>query len=764
MLPTSGRPPVRALRTLGSTLVLGVAARALQVLAPSLGDGIVLRLDEPFWLLAAWAFGPAWGSVAALIATFGSDPTVLSLVFVAEALCFGVLVRRGVMAVLAVAPFWIAVDALVAAGVLALPEAATAKQTVNAMLSALAAKGLLIVPAVRRGLGVAADGSDTPLRHQVRRALVPAIAASLALLVVGLGRLYADALEREGTQALSAAADNVALRLDDYMRASEGDVRLLAQLLSVEAQSSAAMSRLLVTHHEAGAPQFLTMLVSDHLGRIVVGSQRRDGMVSTLPGGATVADRPYFTEPARTGRPFRSNGFQGRGFGREPIVAISAPYADGEGRFAGVVEGSLDLGQFGEWLRLFVPPEGASVMVLDDSSHVVASSGPHRVSLLLSGSTLPDVVASLGRRTGRFVESAANAGTWRPTTHVAVRREVTAGGWQVHLRRSVRDMQAPLVVYYWTCTLWLVGCLLVAPPLAGWLSRRIAEPLEALAQSAHEIGRMPSSVVPMVPEAAPREVKLLRNELSAMATQLNDTLASLDRKVHERTAELAAATAKNDTIFTAAMDGMLMLNGGQITHVNDALCRMTGHSHDELLSMSVQDLAPTVALDVRVARRAELESRGQSRFDATIRTKDRRDIPVEVVATAVPHARGHAFAVVRDISERRRAEAERQRFEMQVRQSQKLEAVDTLAGGIAHEFSNVLAVIAGNVELGQSDLPLDHPVHAHLTSAHRAVVRATGLVRQILAFSRHRDERRDQVEVSALVAMSPLLRAPPRLR
>ncbi|WP_291984339.1 ATP-binding protein [Luteitalea sp.] len=753
MLETYRRPSVHALRPLASAVVLGGIGRLLQLVSPSLGDGIVLRLDEPFWLLAGWALGPVWGALAALVATGGSAPLPLALTFVAEALCFGALARRGVMAVLAVAPFWIAADALVAAGVLALPLAATAKQTVNAVLSAVVAKGLLMVPGARRGLGLAPEAADQSLRDLVRRALVPAVAASLALLVLGLGRLYADALERAGIQAMSLAADNVALRLADYIKAAEGDVRLLTGHLSLDAVPVQGLSRILLLHHETSAPQFLTMLVSDEHGHVLAASRRYEGAVSALPGGASVGDRPYFSEPAHTGQPFTSNGFRGRNFGTDPIVAISAPYRDARGQFAGVVEGSLDLGQFGAWLQQFAPPAGASLMVIDAAGQVVASSGPDRVALLQDGTSLSQVRTSQSGHAAPFFDPADQDAAWSRARHVAVRRDIAESGWQVHLRQSVRDMQAPLVVFYWTCTLWLIACLLVAPPLAGWVSRRIAGPLEELAHTAQAIGRSPDAPVPDVPRTAPREVRLLRNELGTMAATLSHTLASLDHKVQERTAELAAATARNDTVFAAAMDGMVMLRGGRIAQVNDAFCRMTGRSRDELVTLAVQDLAPGVPPEVRAERRAQLASAGQARFEAALRTQDRGDIPVEVVVTAVPHAPGHSFAVVRDVSER-------QQLEAQLRQSQKLEAVGTLAGGIAHEFNNVLALVSGNVELSQSELPAEHPVQSHLSSASRAAARAASLVRRILAFSQDHDERRELVQVAPIVSdVATLLRA-----
>ena len=99
--------------------------------------------------------------------------------------------------------------------------------------------------------------------------------------------------------------------------------------------------------------------------------------------------------------------------------------------------------------------------------------------------------------------------------------------------------------------------------------------------------------------------------------------------------------------------------------------------------------------------------------------------------------------VGRDISERKRADQERQRLEAQLRQAQKMEALGTLAGGIAHDFNNLLAAIFGNVERARQDASADSPVQRSLAEIVAASERARDLVRQILTFSRrHPLERR----------------------
>ncbi|HPU89516.1 MAG TPA: PAS domain S-box protein [Spirochaetota bacterium] len=89
-----------------------------------------------------------------------------------------------------------------------------------------------------------------------------------------------------------------------------------------------------------------------------------------------------------------------------------------------------------------------------------------------------------------------------------------------------------------------------------------------------------------------------------------------------------------------------------------------------------------------------------------------------------------------DISEQRRAEAERAKMQAQLLHSQKLEAIGTLAGGIAHDFNNLLTAIKGSVDLALFEVDEGHPIHPNLKQIQHAAVRAADLTRQMLVFSR----------------------------
>ena len=195
-------------------------------------------------------------------------------------------------------------------------------------------------------------------------------------------------------------------------------------------------------------------------------------------------------------------------------------------------------------------------------------------------------------------------------------------------------------------------------------------------------------------------------------------------------------------------------------YISPSVERLCGYTVDE---MCAQDLAATVKDDSLSHIRKALPQRlkefkkgvPKAYADELEHTcKHGPTIWTETVTRFVRNAdsgRLELYGVSRDITERKRAEADRRQLEMQLRQSQKLEAIGILAGGIAHDFNNILGTMLGYTELLRMRSADNSKERRYLGEIDRAGKRASELVRQILAFSRHEAGQRAQVSLTPLI-------------
>jgi signal transduction histidine kinase len=105
----------------------------------------------------------------------------------------------------------------------------------------------------------------------------------------------------------------------------------------------------------------------------------------------------------------------------------------------------------------------------------------------------------------------------------------------------------------------------------------------------------------------------------------------------------------------------------------------------------------------------------------------------------------------RDLTAKKLAEAQRVALETQLRESQKMQAMGTMAGGIAHDFNNILSAILGNVDLAKQDIDANSAAYPSLQEIDKAGRRARDLVRQILTFSRNEPPKRTAMLLSDVV-------------
>ncbi len=202
--------------------------------------------------------------------------------------------------------------------------------------------------------------------------------------------------------------------------------------------------------------------------------------------------------------------------------------------------------------------------------------------------------------------------------------------------------------------------------------------------------------------------------------------------------ELSLKEAQYRDIFEASNDGYLIFDlMGKIKEANSAACKIYGYSYQEMIKLTGKDIvSPDYQYLFEKFVKDASAGHAFSCESVDIR-KDGSTFNVDVRGSALKFkGEPHLLAVVRDITERKRIEAEKGVLENQLLQSQKMEAIGNLAGGVAHDFNNLLTVIQGHAQLLMMKYSDSDPDYHDLKQIVNASSRAANLTRQLLLFSR----------------------------
>ena len=239
-------------------------------------------------------------------------------------------------------------------------------------------------------------------------------------------------------------------------------------------------------------------------------------------------------------------------------------------------------------------------------------------------------------------------------------------------------------------------------------------------------------------------------EFEALANSANRMLGM--RRAAEEA--LRQSEERLQILFARAADAMYVSDmSGRLIQVNEQACASTGYSETELLAMNVVDVdADTAAPEDLKGFLGTLVPGRAATLASRHRRKDGSTFPVEIMVALLETPDGpYVFGIARDVSERLRAESDRQQLEAQLQQSQKMEAVGQLTGGVAHDFNNLLQVINAGADLALADIEPNHVARPVLEEVMQAGERAANLVRQLLAFSRRQIMRLESLDLNPVV-------------
>ena len=207
-------------------------------------------------------------------------------------------------------------------------------------------------------------------------------------------------------------------------------------------------------------------------------------------------------------------------------------------------------------------------------------------------------------------------------------------------------------------------------------------------------------------------------------------------------------------IFSMSLDMICIadINSVMFLKVNPAFTRILGYSENELLNRSFLDFIHPEDVESTVKVVSDSLKKGEKVFDFTnrYRCKDGTYRWLNWVSHPILE-RGITFAVAHDITDRKKAEKDKQKMEFQLRRSQKMESIGTLAGGVAHEINNPINGIMNYAQLIKDKIDDGSPVAEYASEIINETKRVAQIVQNLLAFSRKAQDSHRSASIKDIV-------------
>jgi len=479
--------------------------------------------------------------------------------------------------------------------------------------------------------------------------------------------------------------------------------------------------------------------------------------------------------------------------GQDMAISASRPVYDAGGRLLGVVASDLFLSQVGDFLRQLKVGTNGRCFIMERSGLLIASSAdespiafdeeeraPRRKSGQESSSpAIRAAVAAIldqagGVQEGR-VQSEFDLDGGRNFLEATPIRDEYGIDWLIGVAIPERDFMARVNANTRATFALVVVAGVVALALGLVASQRVTQPLHRLDLSAQALARGERQVVPETSHIA--EVANLSRSFNVMTHQLDQTVGDLEKEIGERMKaerELRVSEARYRLLADNSSDVIWTMDlEGRMTYVSPSVKKMRGFTPEEVMREPfTAALTPesAVVAEAAFAAMAERIARGavpaaDEHYELEQPCKDGSTVWTDTVISPVVGDDGQTLGILgvsRNMTARKRAEEERLALEAQLRQSQKLESIGTLASGIAHEINNPLTGVINYADLIERRVN-DPELREFADGIKSEGLRMAEIVRGLLSFARQgtsekRPERMADIVRASLMLIGALLR------
>jgi len=221
---------------------------------------------------------------------------------------------------------------------------------------------------------------------------------------------------------------------------------------------------------------------------------------------------------------------------------------------------------------------------------------------------------------------------------------------------------------------------------------------------------------------------------------------------HRMERKLLASEQRFRRLIENTVDLLFVIDSrANIIDVNHTACKKSGYIRDELLELSVNNLFIGDQINVQEILH-QVHNTESMTIEHTFKCKNGNTFPIEINIGLLSNGDNPLLiALARDITNRRKNEAEKLELEKQLMHAQKLEELGRLAGGMAHDFNNILTVVQGYSELALLKLDQSSPLYTDLKEIRDAAYRSASLTRQLLLFSRRQPMDYSLININTLI-------------
>lgn len=432
----------------------------------------------------------------------------------------------------------------------------------------------------------------------------------------------------------------------------------------------------------------------------------------------------------------RANGFHVGELHKGPVsgkwvTVISSAIHDEKGNFAGLIGYSLDLEKYSPLPPGLSMPQGTNIDIVDSKNIIVANLAGKSGGV---GTPYPDI-RSLEMASAN-PQNAVVSGHGN-NSRVLVINEINHARWKI-----VTSLSGDIISRHMRRYSLIWGCAVTVALMAGvflalYIGRRIANPIRNIAEVSANIAMGDMTV--RAKAEGPYEIMQVAGQFNRM----------LDIRI--KTEKRYASFLNN------ASDGIIIVSKGTRIILNNPQAeKIFGYGNGELTGKDISLLVPDDSRRVHESHVRKYCSDWQNMDINTLETRGLRKngeiIHCELTLNAFNEDGDLlVLVVVRDVSEKKKAEEERSKLEMQLLQAQKVESIGRLAGGVAHDLNNMLSPVLGYAEMLLSEMPEDHPFRYSILQIEEGGERCRDLVAQLLAFARKQTLEMKPVDLNSII-------------